>query len=106
MRSRNGGVEGNERLTVATALVLMLLLAAEGITLLFIRPLLPVHVFIGMMLVPPVLLKLGSTGWRLMRYYQRRRNTPRRARRTRSCDSWSRRPWSSPRSACSAPGSR
>jgi hypothetical protein len=28
-----------------------------------------VHVFIGLILIPPVLLKLASTGWRFTRYY-------------------------------------
>jgi hypothetical protein len=28
-----------------------------------------VHVFVGFVLIPPVLLKLGSTGWRFARYY-------------------------------------
>ena len=27
------------------------------------------HVFVGFVLIPPVLLKLGSTGWRFARYY-------------------------------------
>jgi hypothetical protein len=45
------------------------LLAAEGVTILAIRPLLSVHVFIGLMLIPPVLLKLASTGYRFFRYY-------------------------------------
>lgn len=66
---RSGGVEGNDRLTAASGAVLFLLLAAEGVTILFIRPLLSAHVFIGMLLLPPVLLKLGSTGWRFLRYY-------------------------------------
>jgi len=66
---RTGGAEGNERLTATTAVVLVLLLAAEGVTILFLRPLLSVHVFVGMMLVPPVALKLGATGWRFARYY-------------------------------------
>jgi hypothetical protein len=70
---RSGGVEGNERLTAATAVVLLALLAVEGVTILFLRPLLSVHVFVGMLLVPPVALKLGSVGYRLARYYQRRR---------------------------------
>lgn len=67
-----GGAEGNARLTAATALALLALLAVEGVTLLFLGSLLPVHVFVGLMLVPPVLLKLGVTGWRFMRYYQSR----------------------------------
>ncbi len=66
---RGGGVEGNERLTAASGALLVLLLAAEGVTILFIRPLLSVHVFIGMLLIPPVALKLASTGWRFVRYY-------------------------------------
>jgi hypothetical protein len=66
---RSGGVEGNDRLTAASGAVLFLLLAAEGVTILFIRPLLSVHVFVGMLLIPPVALKLGSTGWRFLRYY-------------------------------------
>ena len=28
------------------------------------------HVFIGMLIIPPVLLKIGSTGWRFVRYYR------------------------------------
>ena len=73
IRRRLGGVEGNERLTGATAGLLIALLAVEGITLLFLGRLLSVHVFVGMLLIPPVLLKLGTTGYRFMRYYQRRR---------------------------------
>ena len=66
---RSGGVEGNARLTAASAAVLLALLATEGVTILFLRPLLSVHVFVGMMLIPPVALKLASTGWRFLRYY-------------------------------------
>jgi hypothetical protein len=64
-----GGVEANARLTGTVAAVLLLLLAAEGVTVLRIRALLTPHVFIGMLLVPPVLLKMGSTGYRFVRYY-------------------------------------
>ncbi len=63
--------ERNARLTGSTAVILFCLLALEGVTILFIRPLLSVHEFVGMMLVPPVLLKLASTGWRFARYYRR-----------------------------------
>jgi hypothetical protein len=69
----SGGAEGNERLTAATGAVLLGLLAVEGVTILFLRPLLAVHVFVGMLLIPPVALKLASTGYRFARYYQRRR---------------------------------
>jgi hypothetical protein len=64
-----GGVDGNERLTAATAVVLVVLLAALGVTILSIGPLIWWHVLLGMLLIPPVLLKLGTTGWRFLRYY-------------------------------------
>lgn len=63
------GVEGNARLTAATGAVLLVLLAAEGVTVLRVRQLLTPHVFIGMMLVPPVLLKVVTTTYRFVRYY-------------------------------------
>lgn len=61
----------NERLTATTAVVLIALLAVEGVTILFLRALLPVHIFVGMLLIPPVALKLASTGYRFLRYYTR-----------------------------------
>jgi hypothetical protein len=64
-----GGVEGNERLTAMTGVVLLVLLAIEGVTLLRLHSLLTLHFFVGMLLVGPVLLKIGSTCYRFMRYY-------------------------------------
>jgi len=49
--------------------VLLVLLAVEGVTLISLRSLLSLHVFIGMLLVPVVALKVASTGWRFLRYY-------------------------------------
>ena len=63
------GVEANARLTASTSAVLFLLLAAEGFTILRIRGLLSAHVFIGMLLIPSVLVKIGSTSYRAVRYY-------------------------------------
>jgi len=63
------GVEANARLTASTSAVLFLLLAAEGFTILRIPGLLSAHVFIGMLLIPPVLVKIGSTSYRVVRYY-------------------------------------
>ena len=62
-------VEGNARLTGMTAAVLLILLAIEGFTILRIGKLLTLHVVIGMVLVPPVFLKIGSTTWRFAHYY-------------------------------------
>jgi hypothetical protein len=75
---RSGGVDGNERLTAGSAVVLIGLLAAEGMTIVFLRPLFSAHVFIGMLLIPPVALKLGSTGWRFACYYRGDREYVRR----------------------------
>ncbi len=62
-------VEGNARLTGTTAAALLVLFAAEGVTVLRVRSLLTAHVVIGMVLLPPVLLKVGSTLWRFGHYY-------------------------------------
>jgi hypothetical protein len=65
------GPPGNERLTTSTGLVLLVLLAGETLTTLSLRSYLPVHIFLGLLLLPPVALKLASTGWRFLRYYTR-----------------------------------
>jgi hypothetical protein len=62
-------VEANARLTAGTAVVLLVLLAAEGVTILQIHGLISEHVFLGMLLVPPVLVKTCSTVYRFARYY-------------------------------------
>jgi hypothetical protein len=63
------GPAGNQVLTSATAAVLTVLLAAEGITILLLGNLLTEHMFIGLVLIGPVVLKLASTGYRFARYY-------------------------------------
>ena len=66
MRANPGG---NEQLTAFAGILLIVFLAVEGATLLNLRALLSVHAFVGMFLLPIVALKLGSTGWRMARYY-------------------------------------
>ncbi len=68
-RSRTGGVEGNTRLTSSFAAAIFILLFLEGVTIVSIRSLLTPHVFIGVLLIPPVLMKIGSTTWRMAKYY-------------------------------------
>jgi hypothetical protein len=68
-RLTGGGMTGNERLTTVIGATLVVLLAVIGLTILRIHSLLSVHLFAGMLLVPPVLLKLSSTGYRFFRYY-------------------------------------
>ena len=75
---RVGGTAGNQPLTSAVGAILFVLLAVIGVTILRIHQLLWVHLFVGMLLIPPVLLKLSSTGYRFIRYYTR---NPRYVRR-------------------------
>ena len=63
------GVEGNRRLTAALGAVLLVLLAVEGGTIPFLSQLEVVHVIVGLILIPVVLLKLGTTFYRFVRYY-------------------------------------
>src|SRR5450432_2548295 len=65
------GVEANARLTSSVAVLLLILLAAEGLTLPAIHALVRPHVYIGFALIPPVALKVGSTLYRFTRYYMR-----------------------------------
>src|SRR5689334_6912276 len=67
---RTGGPAGNARLTAWTGLVLLALFLAELVTLLDVHGLMSWHVTIGALLIPPALLKTGSTGWRIVRYYR------------------------------------
>ncbi len=66
------GVEGNSRLTSVTGMLLIGLLAVEGLTILSIRGLITWHIFVGIMLVGPVLLKTASTVYRFAGYYSGR----------------------------------
>jgi hypothetical protein len=64
-----GGTDGNEVLTTATGILLILLLAALGVTILLLGQLLAEHLFLGLLLLGPLALKLASTGYRFARYY-------------------------------------
>jgi hypothetical protein len=69
----NGGhwsaVVGNERLTGLAGAVLLVLIAVELATVPALGTLLSVHVVVGVLLAGPLLVKLGSTGYRFVRYY-------------------------------------
>lgn len=65
----DSGPEGNERLTAITGMILLVLFAAEGVTILGLNGLLYWHYFIGFLLVGPVCVKIGSTCYRFLRYY-------------------------------------
>ncbi|MDA8073004.1 MAG: hypothetical protein M0Z82_15750 [Actinomycetota bacterium] len=66
---REPGVEANARLTGTTGLVLMVLLFLEGCTIPFIVQLVSLHILIGLILVPPLAVKMASVLWRFSRYY-------------------------------------
>lgn len=68
---RFGGIDGNAALTSAAAAVLVALLLAEGVTIIDMGGLRTPHMVVGLILIPPVLVKLGSVGWRFARYYLR-----------------------------------
>ncbi|WP_249010213.1 hypothetical protein [Conexibacter sp. DBS9H8] len=64
-----GGPAGNEQLTAVTGVILLVLFAFIGITILRIGQMLWLHLFVGVLLVGPVGLKLATTGYRFTRYY-------------------------------------
>ena len=68
-RIRGGGTDGNEQLTSVTGMILIVQLAVIGVTIVDLRQLVWVHLFVGLLLLGPVLLKMSSTGYRFIRYY-------------------------------------
>jgi hypothetical protein len=66
---RDPTVEANARVTGTTGLVLIVLLFLEGLTIPFIGRLVTWHILIGLVLIPPLLVKMASVSWRFSRYY-------------------------------------
>jgi len=64
-----GGPDGNEQLTAWAGVILLVLLAVLGVTIVRIGQLLSLHLFLGLLLIGPVVLKMASTGYRFVRYY-------------------------------------
>jgi hypothetical protein len=60
---------GNLRLTAISGLLLLILLAVVYATGAFFGDLRGAHFFVGFVLIPPLALKLASTGWRFVHYY-------------------------------------
>jgi hypothetical protein len=80
-RTHDTGPDGNRRLTAMTGTALLVLFAAQGMTLLALHSLITVHIFIGLLLIGPVVLKSASALYRFTRYYTgapayRRAGTP------------------------------
>jgi hypothetical protein len=66
---RDHGVEANARLTAHAGAVLLLPLLVVSVTGLVGPHLLLVHVLVVVLVLPPLLLKLASTGYRCARYH-------------------------------------
>jgi hypothetical protein len=65
---------GNARLTAAVGLLVIVPVLVEiASVLLGVHTFMSLHVFVGLALIPAVLLKLASTGLRFARYYTRSR---------------------------------
>jgi uncharacterized membrane protein YwaF len=64
-----GGADGNEQLTAVNGVILIVLLAVIGFTIPQLRQFIWLHLFVGLLLIGPVLLKMASTGYRFVRYY-------------------------------------
>ena len=62
-------VVGNERMTALAGAVLLVLILVELASAVILHTLLSIHVFVGVLLAGPLIVKLGSTGWRFLRYY-------------------------------------
>jgi hypothetical protein len=96
-----------EQLSMRTAFLGALLLVGilgEFATLVLgLQRTLPAHILLGVALIPIVALKLGSTGWRMIRYYTKDPATDGKARHARSC-AGSRRSSSARPSLCSEVG--
>jgi hypothetical protein len=64
-------VAANSRLTAMSAIVLSALFCIQITTVVLgVKSVLTLHVVIGLLLVPPLLVKIGSVSWRFIKYYQ------------------------------------
>ncbi|HEX3616590.1 MAG TPA: hypothetical protein VHU61_08635 [Solirubrobacteraceae bacterium] len=70
-RMLGGGTSGNQQLTATVGLILLVLFLVLMATIIWIgsNTMLWLHLFLGVALVGPVVLKLASTGYRFTRYY-------------------------------------
>ena len=63
---------GNARLTAVVGVLLLAPVVVELATIVLgVHSFMSLHVFVGLALIPAVVLKLASTGWRFVRYYTR-----------------------------------
>src|SRR5258708_7637045 len=65
------GVVGNERLTALAGAVLLVLILVELVSSAYLHAGITIHIFVGVTLSGPLLVKIGSTGYRFLSYYTR-----------------------------------
>lgn len=63
------GVVGNERLTALAGAMLLVLLLIELVNAVSLHAGMTIHIVVGVLLCGPLLVKLASTGYRFLRYY-------------------------------------
>ena len=66
---KQSSVTGNERITALAGAILLVLIVVELVSAAILHTLMSIHVFAGVLLAGPLIVKLGSTGWRFLRYY-------------------------------------
>lgn len=66
---RQSGVVGNERLTALAGAALLVLVLIEVVSSVNLHMGITLHIVAGVLLCGPLLVKLGSTGYRFLRYY-------------------------------------
>jgi hypothetical protein len=66
---KQSSVTGNERITALAGAILLVLIVVELVSAAILHTLMSIHVFAGVLLAGPLIVKLGSIGWRFMRYY-------------------------------------
>lgn len=63
------GVIGNERLTALAGAVLLVLILIEMVSSVSLHVGITIHIVVGVLLAGPLLVKIGSTGYRFLHYY-------------------------------------
>lgn len=70
-RRAAASVEGNARMTVNVAVVLFVLFVIQLATVVIsVKTHVTLHVVVGLLLVPPLLVKIATVSWRFIRYYR------------------------------------
>ena len=64
------GVDSTVRMTALLGVCLLVAFGIESITVIDVRQMFTLHVFVGLFIVPVVCFKLATTGYRFWHYYR------------------------------------